>query len=388
MNLQLFTNATLLSIAAPPLDKAYLLAEGDTILAVGDMATCPTPADAQIHDCTGKTIMAGMIDAHSHLGLYEQGLGFEGADGNEDSEPTTPHLRVIDAINPMDAAFAETLAAGITIAAVTPGSANPIGGQIALLRTHGRRIDDMVLRTPIAVKFAFGENPKATYHDREESPVTRMATASLMREALHKARQYGTHLNRSLQDEDEDEPDYDMHCEALLPLLAGDQTAHMHAHRADDIFTALRIAKEFEMHPVLVHATEGYLIADILAEENVPVLAGPLLCDRSKPELRLQSDANVALLDQAGVRVAITSDHPDSPAKHLRMSAGMAVQHGLPQDRALRALTLTPAEILGIADRFGSLEAGKEANFAIYSGHPLDWQTKVEQVWAEGVQVL
>lgn len=387
MKQRLLTNAAILPVCQPPIACGYLLLQGDTIAAVGDMAHCPTAVE-DVLDLQGATVLPGMLDAHTHLGLYEQALGFEGADGNEDTDPITPQLRAIDGINPMDGAFAETLAAGIVAVAVAPGSANPIGGQVAAIRTHGRRIDDMILRAPLAIKIAFGENPKHTYHDRDETPVTRMATASIIRETLYKAKQYDTQVQRALQDDDQDEPDYDLQCEALRPLLHGEITAHIHAHRADDIFTALRICKEFDLHPVLIHATEGHLIADILAHDAIPAVSGPFLNDRSKPELRALSEASPGLMQAAGMQVAITSDHPEMPAKLLRFAAGIAVQHGMDEAAALRAITQTPAQIMGLDDRLGTLEAGKEATFVVCTGHPFDWRTKVQAVWVQGENLM
>lgn len=344
------------------------------------------PADAydETVDGQGGFLLPGLVDVHSHLGLYEDGLGFEGADGNEDTDPITPQMRALDGINPMDRAFREALEAGVTTVGVSPGSANPIGGQVALVKTAGRRIDDMVLKAPLAVKFAFGENPKSVYHDKDETPVTRMATAALIREQLYKAKEYLWRKERAQTDPDEDEPDYDMKLEALVPLLRGEITAHFHAHRADDIFTALRIAKEFNLRPVIVHGTEAHLVADLLAEENVPVVSGPYMTDRSKPELRNLTERAPALLRAAGIETAITVDHPEIPLRLLLTAVQLAVRAGMEETDALRAVTSAPAHIAGVGDRLGMLKPGMDADCVLFTGHPLDWKSHVQAVWVDG----
>ncbi|MDY3617904.1 amidohydrolase [Agathobaculum sp.] len=361
----------------------WIVLEGGKFGALG--AGLP-PADAfdETVDGQGGYLLPGLIDVHSHLGLYEDGLGFEGADGNEDTDPITPQLRAIDGVNPMDQAFREALDAGVTTVAVSPGSANPIGGQVALVKTAGRRIDDMVLKAPLAVKFAFGENPKSVYHDKDETPVTRMATAALIREQLYKAKEYLWRKERAQADPDEDEPDYDMKLEALVPLLRGEITAHFHAHRADDIFTALRIAKEFELRPVIVHGTEAHMVADLLAGENVPVVNGPYMTDRSKPELKNLTERAPALLREAGIETAITVDHPEIPLRLLLTAVQLAVRAGMDETDALRAVTSVPAHIAGMGDRLGMLKPGMDADLVLFSGHPLDWKSRVQAVWVDG----
>ena len=262
----------------------WILLENGRITSMGEGEA---PDCENVIDGEGGVLTPGLIDIHSHIGLYEDGLGFEGADGNEDTDPATPHLRALDGVNPFDRSFREALEAGVTAAAVSPGSANPIGGQIALLKTAGRRVDDMILKAPLAIKFALGENPKSVYHDKDETPVTRMATAGIIREELYKAKEYFSRKARAENDPDQDEPDFDIKMEALQPLLWGKAEAHFHAHRADDIFTALRIAKEFGLRAVIIHGTEAHLVADLLAEEHVPVVSGPYMTDRSKPEIRM-----------------------------------------------------------------------------------------------------
>lgn len=348
-----------------------------------------TPAESgfdEVVDGGQGYLMPGLIDAHSHLGLYGDSLGFEGADGNEDTDPVTPHLRAIDGVNPMDRAFREALEAGVTTAAVSPGSANPIGGQIAAVKTAGRRMDDMILRAPLAIKFALGENPKSVYHEKDEAPVTRMATAALIREQLYKAREYLARKDRAEGDPDEDAPDFDIKLEALVPLLRGEIEAHFHAHRADDIFTALRIAREFGLKPVIVHGTEAHLVADLLAGEDVPVITGPYLTDRSKPELRELTERAPMLLRQAGIETAITVDHPELPLRLLQMAAQMAVKAGLDEGAALRAITAAPAHIAGLEKRIGSLAPGLDADAVLMDGPPMHFASRVDAVWIDGIQ--
>ncbi|NCB28665.1 MAG: amidohydrolase, partial [Clostridia bacterium] len=248
-------------------------------------------------------------------------------------------------------------------------------------------IDDMIVRAPAAMKFALGENPKSVYHDKEQTPVTRMATASLIREQLMKAREYGMHQKEAALDEDKEPRDYDDQLEALLPVLSGEIAAHFHAHRADDIFTALRIAKEFSLRPVIVHGTEAHLVADLLAPENVPIISGPFMTDRSKPELTNLTERAPALLRQVGVPVAITTDHPEFPVKYLFDAARFAVRGGMETDDALRAITIDAARIADIADRVGSIESGKDGDLVLLTGDPFDYSTRVVAVFCDGKQV-
>lgn len=359
----------------------WVLLEDGKIAAMGEGVP---PACADVLDGEGGVLTPGLIDIHSHLGLYEDGLGFEGADGNEDTDPVTPHLRAIDGINPMDRGFQEAREAGVTAVAVSPGSANPIGGQIALIKTAGRRVDDMVVKAPLAIKFALGENPKSVYHDKDEAPVTRMATAALIREQLYKAKEYFARKARAEDDPDQDDPDYDSKLEALLPLLWGKAEAHFHAHRADDIFTALRIAKEFGLRAVIIHGTEAHLVADLLAEEQVPVVSGPFMTDRSKPELRYLTDESPALLCRAGIPTAITVDHPEIPLRLLPMALMLAVRAGMGKTDALRAVTSVPAQIAGMENRIGSLRTGLDADCVLWSGDPLDMASQVQAVFVNG----
>lgn len=377
-------NARILPMEGGEIARGFVLVREGKIAGLGPMDAAPAAGDAETLDAAGGYLTPGLIDAHSHLGLYEDSLGFEGADGNEDTDPVTPHLRVIDGINPMERAFRESLAAGVTTAAISPGSANPIGGQLAAVRLAGRRIDDMVLKAPLGMKFAFGENPKSVYHDKEETPVTRMATAALIRENLRKAQEYHERKQKAQEHEEDELPDFDAKLEALEPVVCGALPAHIHAHRADDMFTALRICREFGVTPILVHGTEGHLVADLLAGEGVPVISGPFLTDRSKPELRNLTEASPGLLHAAGVPVAITTDHPEIPVKYLRLAAAVAVQNGMDEGEALRAVTINPAKILGLDGRIGSIAPGKDADLVLWSGHPLDFRSHVRAVVCAG----
>ena len=381
----LIVNAHLLPMEGEPVENGYLQVENGTIKALGPMAQAP--AEKEQYDAAGDFVLPGFVDAHCHLGICGDSVGCEGDDCNEMSEPVLPQLRAIDGVNPFDRYFAQSAAAGITTVLTGPGSANAIAGQFIAMKTAGRCIDDMAIRPSACMKFALGENPKMTYGEKRETPMTRMATAALIREELYKARQYGEKLRRAAADPDEDAPDYDAALEALLPVLERKLPAHFHAHRADDILTAVRIAREFNLDYVIVHGTDGHLIADILAKEHARVICGPLLTDRSKPELYHQTIENPAILQRAGVEVAICTDHPELPAEYLPLSAAMAVRAGMDETAALRAITITAAQIAGIADRVGSLKAGKDADFIVCSGHPFDLSSKIRAVFIDGKPV-
>ncbi|MGI5972066.1 MAG: amidohydrolase, partial [Oscillospiraceae bacterium] len=279
----LIINGNVLTMAGEDYSPGFVLTRGDKIISVGPMADAPGAADEEVFDAGGFFVLPGLIDAHTHLGMFEDAVGFEGDDGNEETDPVTPQLRAVDAVNPMDRCFSEAVAAGVTAVMTGPGSANAIGGQFAAVKTAGNRIDNMILRAPACMKFALGENPKSVYHLKNQAPVTRMATAALIRETLFKAREYMMKLEKAWRDEDAEEPDFDLKLQALIPLLRKEIPAHFHAHRADDIFTAIRIAREFDIDFTIVHGTEGHLIARELARENVKLICGPALGDRSKP---------------------------------------------------------------------------------------------------------
>ena len=355
----------------------WVLLEDGKIAAMGEGVP---PACADVLDGEGGVLTPGLIDIHSHLGLYEDGLGFEGADGNEDTDPVTPHLRAIDGINPMDRGFQEAREAGVTAVAVSPAFFNLIGGQIALIKTAGRRWTTWWLRrrSPSSSRSArtpIGLSPSGR---RRQSPAWRLY--ALIRERLYKAKEYFARKARAEDDPDQDDPDYDSKLEALLPLLWGKAEAHFHAHRADDIFTALRIAKEFGLRAVIIHGTEAHLVADLLAEEQVPVVSGPFMTDRSKPELRHLTDESPALLCRAGIPTAITVDHPEIPLRLLPMALMLAVRAGMGKTDALRAVTSVPAQIAGMENRIGSLRTGLDADCVLWSGDPLDMASQVQAV--------
>lgn len=381
MNKLCIANARVLTMEGYIIERGFVSIEQNKITAVGKLEDMPKE-QSNIMDAAGGWLLPGLIDIHSHLGLFGDGLGFESEDGNEDTDPITPHLRVLDGINPLDRCFAEARAAGITTVVIGPGSANPIGGQMAAIRTNGRRIDDMILRAPCAIKFALGENPKTCYREKDDMPATRMATAALIREQLEKAEEYARRKKEALSDEDK--PDFDAKLEALIPLLDREIEAHFHAHRADDIFTALRIAREFHLKPVIVHGTEAHLVADLIAQEEVPVISGPFMSDRSKPELRNLTERAPGLLSNAGVLVAITTDHPEYPVKFLMDAARLAVRGGMAVEDALRAITIHAAQIVGLAHRIGSIASGKDADLVLYTGDPFAYQSKVAMVLCEG----
>jgi imidazolonepropionase-like amidohydrolase len=369
------------------IENGYVKISGDVICEVGDMKNYQCGESADFIDARGKWLLPGFIDAHTHLGMYEDGLRSEGDDLNEITDPCTPHLRAIDAINPIDRTFEEALAAGITTVATGPGSANPISGQFAVIRTHGLRIDDMIIKAPASMKFALGENPKNCYGGKNEMPETRMATAAIIRENLKKAQRYSDKKDEVLNadsEDDKDEPDFDAKSEALMPVIKREVNAHFHAHRADDIFTAIRICGEFNLKYVLIHCTEGHLIAQELAKENVRAVIGPILSDRSKPELRNLELKNAKVLHEAGVLFAITTDHPVTPLQYLPYCAALTVKGGLDYYEALRAITLNPAIILGIDDLVGSIEAGKRADLVLYDGNPLEILSNAEMIIAGG----
>ncbi len=321
-------------------------------------------------DAKGKKLFPGFIDCHTHLGLTTGGVGFEGEDLNESVDACTPQLRIIDGINPLDISFELARKAGVTAAVVSPGSANAVAGQIYAIKTAGKRIDKMSMGE-VGIKLSLGENPKMTYNDRDETPVTRMAIAAVIREALYKAKRYGEDIAKA-QTEDGDMPEYDIKSEALLPLLDRRIKAHFHCHRADDIFTAIRIANEFGLDYTLVHCTDGYLIADELAQEKASAVIGPVICDRCKPEMASLSPENAAVLAKNGVKVAVCTDHSEIPIEYLPLSVGICMKNGLPFEDALLSVTRNAAEIAGIADRVGSIETGKDADLTLFEGNPFE----------------
>lgn len=315
-------------------------------------------------------VMPGLIEAHCHMGITEEKKGMEGDDCNETVDPVTPYLRAIDAINTMDAAFDDAVRAGITGAMVGPGSSNVVGGQFAFLKTKGRRVDDLVVKAPAAMKVAFGENPKVNYSGQGKSPSTRMAIAGLLRQELDRAVQYARKKEAARAEGETFEEDFTLEC--WLPVLRGEIPLKAHVHRADDIFTAVRIAKEYHLKMTLDHCSEGHLIAEELAQEGFPAIVGPDLASRNKIEVQNMAFKTVGILNRAGVTTAITTDHPVSLIQSLPLCAGLAVKAGLPLEEGYRAITLYPARICQVEDRLGSLEVGKDADIAIFTGNPME----------------
>lgn len=356
---------------------------------IGDMADFDKKNEnEETIDLKGAFVFPGFIDAHTHLGMFEDSLGFEGDDGNEETDPVTPHLRAIDAVNPTDNYFKEALFSGITTVATGPGSANPISGSFLVMKTAGNIIDDMVIKENAAMKFAFGENPKTVYRGKDRQPATRMATAALIREQLAKATEYKEALESFEKNSDEyEKPEYDIKCEALLPLLRKEVPMKAHAHRSDDIMTAIRIAKEFDINLTIEHATEGHLIASRLSQEGISCNLGPTLSDRSKPELKNMTFEIYGILEKAGVNVSIITDHPETPVNFLPLCASLAVKYGMSEQGALEAITINPARTLGISDRVGSLEVGKDADVAIFDKIPLDIFAKTKYVFINGEKI-
>ena len=343
-----------------------------------------TAEGAQVFDATGLEVYPGFVEAHCHTGLHGYGIGFEGADYNEMGDILACQLRAIDAIEPRDETLAEAREAGITTLCAGPGSANVLGGTFAAYKPVGKRIDDMVIKAEVAMKCAFGENPKRCY--REKGNSARMTTAAKLREMLFKAKEYQQKLERA-GDEAEKRPAFDMKLNALLPVLRKEIPLKAHAHQADDFFTALRIAREFDVDITLEHVTEGHLVVEELAKENVMLAVGPTLTHASKFELRNKSWETPGVLAKAGCHVSIITDAPVIPQKYLPLCAGLAVKAGMDPFDALKAITINPAEHALVADRVGSLEVGKDADIVITDGCPFEVSTEVKAVFIDGNQV-
>lgn len=347
-------------------------------IGAGLTADCPT------FDAAGLHVYPGFVEAHCHIGLDGSGIGFEGDDCNEMTDILTPQLRAIDGIYPQDPTFREALEAGVTTVCTGPGSANVLGGQFAVIKTAGHRVDDMIVRPFAAMKCAFGENPKRCYKDKNN--YSRMSTAAKLREALMKAQEYDA-KKQAAGDDPAKRPPLDVKLEALLPVLHGEVPLKAHAHRADDIFTAIRIAKEFGVRLTLEHVTEGHLIAEDLAKEDYPMAVGPSLTHASKFELRNKTFTTPGILAKAGCRVSIITDSPVIPQSYLPLCAALAVRAGMDPFDALRAITIRPAEHIGAADRVGSIERGKDADFVVMDGLWDAVSSGVKAVFVNGEKV-
>ncbi len=381
-------NGRVLTITRGIADPGTVLIEDDKILDVG--LNLPVPAGAEIIDAGGGWVMPGLIDAHSHLGLFGEPWVWAHEDGNEMTDPVTPHLRGIDSINPADPSFANALAAGVTTVYTGPGSGNIIGGTGIAVKTRGRTVDELIYPGTEGMKMALGENPKRVHGDENKrSPSTRMGNAAVLREALVRAQNYLAGFAQAEAEAQADPakpaklPDRDLKHEALVRVLRREIKARVHCHRADDILTAVRIAEEFNLDLSLEHATEGYLVAGILAAKGVPCVVGPTLIPRSKMELNHISLKNPGILARAGVKVAIQMDG-SSETQFLPLAAGIAVREGMPEEEAFRAITINAAEIIGLAHRVGSLEKGKDADVAIFDGHPFNTMSKCVKVVLKG----
>jgi imidazolonepropionase-like amidohydrolase len=377
------TSGYVVPVDGDPIDGGTVLIQDGKIAAVG--RDIEIPPGTPVVDAAGGWVLPGFVEAHGHLGVHEEAEGWAGQDTNEMTDPNGARLRALDAINPADLGFADALSGGVTTAVIKPGSSNPIGGQTVAVKCWGRTVDEMLIREPVSVKSALGENPKRAYGDQKKLPSTRQGVAAVIRDAFMKAQDYKARRSVAY---DEGKPfDRDPTQEILVRVLDGELPWCQHTHRADDIATALRLADEFGYRVVINHGTEGHLIADVLAERGVPVIIGPLFTSRSKVELRHRSLRNPGILARAGVELAITTDHPVVPIHFLVHQATLAVKEGLDRDVALRSITVNPAHIMGLDDRVGALRPGLDGDVVIWSGDPLDIMSRALRVFVDGREV-
>ena len=379
------TKGTLYTITQGIVEEGTLVIENGKIAALG--TNISVPQGAQVIEAPGKVVMPGLVDAHCHTGVFADGVGPPHSDGNEMTDPITPHARALDALDPGDMAWADLRAAGVTCVLTGPGSGNVIGGQSICVKTAGKTVTEMTLLEPAGMKMALGENPKRVYGDQKKIPSTRMGNAALLRQALVETQNYLAKWERyeakRQKGEEAEPPERNLKWEALGKVLRRELKARIHCHRADDILTAMRIAEEFNLDITVEHATEGYKLADLLARKSIPCVVGPILFSRTKYELRGMTPRNPGLLAKAGAKVAIQTDEM-SAVKYLALNAAVAVREGMPEEEALKAITINAAEIIGVADRVGSLEVGKDADVVIFSGHPFDYRTVAEVVIING----
>lgn len=374
-------NGKLYTITNGVIDNGTILLDGNKIIAVGK--DVEIPAGAEVIDATGKVVTPGIIDAHAHVGIWEEGLGWEGIDVNETTNPVTAAVRAIDGITPGEPGLRDSYRNGVTCIWCAPGSANVIGGEGVTMRTYGDVMDDMIMLSPAGIKAATGENPKGAYGNRNLMPKTRMGVAAIMRETLVKAQNYMQKIEKANGDP-EKMPARDLGMENMVKVLKGELPLRTHCHRADDMMTVIRVAKEFNIRVTIEHATEGHKIAHELAANNVAIIVGPSLTARSKVEVRDRTLATAGICAAAGVKVALMTDHPIIPVHYLPICAGLAVKNGMDEEEALRAITLTAAEICGVADRIGSLEVGKEADIVVWDDHPFEYTTHTEYTIING----
>jgi imidazolonepropionase-like amidohydrolase len=381
------TGGRVVPINGEPIDNGTVLVVDGKIAAVG--ADLKVPDGVQVIDAAGSWVLPGFVEAHGHVGVHEEAEGWAGSDTNEMTDPVTANVRALDAINPADLGFRDAVGGGVLAVNVNPGSGNPIGGQTCAMKCWGRTVDEMLLRAPAGLKSALGENPKRVYGEQKKTPSTRLGVAAVIRGAFVEASNYQAKIDaEARKPEDERKPvDRDLKLEALAKVLRREIPWRQHCHRADDIATAMRIADEFGYDLVIDHGTEAHLVADLLAARNIPVIIGPLFTSRSKVELRNRSLANPGKLAAAGVTIAITTDHPVVPINFLVHQASLSVKYGLDRETALRALTINPARIIGVDDRLGSLEPGKDADIVIWSGDPLDVLSRVQRAFMDGREI-
>lgn len=370
----LIKNGKILTMAGKTYDPGSLLIKDGKIYRVDKEIQAEQNELSEIIDATGCWVMPGLIESHCHIGITEEKKGLEGDDCNEMKDPMTPYIRGLDAINPMDSAFHNAISSGITSMMIGPGSSNVVGGQFAFIKADGRCIDEMVVLAPAAMKVAFGENPKSNYTELGMIPTTRMTIAGMLREEIFNAKEYLKKKEKAEKNGDQFEADFKV--ESWLPVLSKEIPLKAHAHRADDILTAIRIAKEFDLELTLDHCTEGHLIAEEIKASGFPAIIGPTLASRSKIEVQNMDFKTAGILHQHGIKVSICTDHPVSRIQYLPICAGYAAKEGLGIEEALKAITINPAEICRVSHRVGSLEVGKDADIAIFNGNPMEVFTK------------
>ena len=380
--MRLIKNGKILTMAGKSFERGCILIDGSKIVAVEEEIEATN--DMEVIDARGGWVMPGIIEAHCHVGITEEKKGAEGDDCNEMTSPITPFLRAIDGITTLDAAFDDAVRAGITTVMVGPGSSNVVGGQFAVIKTKGRVIDELILKAPAAMKVAFGENPKREYGGKDKMPCTRMAIAGMLREELFKASAYMKKKEAFQKGEGKEDFEEDFRMEPWLPVLRKEIPLKAHVHRADDIMTVIRIAKEYDLLMTIDHCSEGYLIPEEIARSHFPAIVGPALTTRNKIEVQNVSFKTPGILQEQGILIAITTDHPVTPIQYLPKCAGFAVREGLSLEEGLKAITINAAKICGVDDRVGSLEPGKDADIAIFSDNPMQTLTHTWYTFING----
>ncbi len=381
----LIKNAKILPMTGRKIEFGYIIVQDGKIQQFGRDVDVQAEKDFdRVIDAHGGYVLPGYIDAHCHVGMWEDGVNWEGSDGNEATDPVTPQLKAIDGIFFQDNSFKEAKEAGITTCVTGPGSANVIGGWFAAVKTLHGTPDEMILNDCIAMKMAFGENPKRVYGTQNKYPSTRMGTAAIIRENLLKAQEYQGKINDAEKNSESKKPDLNVKYESLAKVLDGRLLVKAHAHRQDDIITAIRIAREFNLRITIEHGTEGYLIPELMKKANFGVIAGPIICERSKIELRNLSPKNPGILAKAGILTAIMTDHPVIPIQYLPVCAAVACKEGMDEDEALKAITINAAKLTGIDQSTGSIDIGKDADLLVYDGHPFEFRSKLEYVLING----